>query len=62
MLLFLEAPVKMKKNENHGPILQRKRMMGELEELDYDTLVQAAMGQIQAGLHLQRYKARRQFV
>ena len=37
-------------------------MAGDLETLDYKDLTEEAIRQLQSGLHLQRYKTRRDFV
>ena len=40
----------------------RKKMVQDLEEVQYDDVVQMAIQRLEAGLHLERYKSRREFV
>ena len=40
----------------------RKKMVQDLEEVQYDDVVQMAIQRFEAGLHLERYKSRREFV
>ena len=54
------AEVKPKKAK--FTVKQRKLMVGDLEKVDYQALVDSTVQQLQSGLHLQRYNRRREFV
>jgi hypothetical protein len=41
---------------------QRKEMVGDLEKVQYDDVVETAIERLQAGPHLERYKSRNDFV